>query len=89
MEQPQLRSIKPVEKAEVPRYHFDSTADTLGTEAEPLGPPRRQAVGAGLDAFVLRDVLAPRTCKQLVDLPDRLGYTFWHPHKVGAESKVL
>mmetsp|Transcript_181 Transcript_181/g.587 ORF Transcript_181/g.587 Transcript_181/m.587 type:complete len:327 (-) Transcript_181:109-1089(-) len=91
-EQPQLRAIKPVAKAEVPRHHFDGAAAAVRAVNDDAAPPRpavtREECGGGrLDAFVLRNVLPRQVCEELVSLTDELGYTFWHPNHVGHDFR--
>ena len=71
-----LASIRAVYKEEVA-----STTALDGLLASSGAPSRidREALGAGLDGFVLKDVLAPGECKALIKATEGMGFSFWNP----------
>jgi hypothetical protein len=71
-----LASIRAVYKEEAAsNKELDGiVADTsLGGEIE------KEPLGAGLDGFVLKGVLEPSECRELIHATESLGFSFWNP----------
>ena len=72
-----LASIRAVYKEEVA-----STTALDGLVAPSSGASsriEREALGGGLDGFVLKDVLAPGECEALIKATEGMGFSFWNP----------
>ena len=82
---PAWDAIKPVPKAEGGARGGGGGAAAAAVEAALAGATpgpqrevRKEPLGGGVDAFVLRGVLAPEECDALLGASEALGYSFWH-----------